>query len=385
MLHARYEVRGGEDESTDAECKLLRSRGHQLDLLEAQNNTIGKSVSYAQAVASTVWSRDWYRRVLEALNSQRYDVVHVQNTFPLISPAIYYAAKKLKLPVVQAVRNYRLVCPSANLFRDGSYCDLCVEKTVKWPSVLHSCYRDSRVGTGVVAGMNMIHRLAGTWQKEVDVYVAISEFVKARLIQGGFPASKIVVKPNFVDPGDVPLESQSTERKFILYVGRISRDKGAHLLLEAYESAGVKVPLRLVGRGDLQVPSALRDRVQILGPLPLADVYRTMREAMCVVMPGAWPEPFGRVAIEAFAQSTPVIAPRAGGLSEIVRDGFNGMLFEAGNVNQLGALLLKASASPDELAALGRNARQSYDAEYTPSANYSKIMACYEKAGVTAQ
>jgi glycosyltransferase involved in cell wall biosynthesis len=382
MLHSRYDIRGGEDESTDAECKLLRSRGHQVDLLEAHNSAIGKEISRSSAAVATVWSSEWYRRVAERLQSKRYDVVHVQNTFPLISPSIYYAASKLAVPVVQAVRNYRFVCPSANLFRDGKYCDMCVEKTVKWPAAVHACYRGSLPGSAVVAGMSVVHLLAGTWREKVDVYAAISEFVKARLVQGGLPSDKIFVKPNFVDVDGQLQGGTPSGRHFLLYVGRISRDKGVHLLLESYEASGVDLPLKLVGHGDVQVPLSLRDRVHVLGPLPLAEVYHTMRQAICVVMPGAWPEPFGRVAIESFAQSTPVIAPRAGGLTEIVQDGVNGLLFEPGNVPQLTMMLRRVAASQDLLAAMGRQALLCYRRQYTPDVNYSKLMECYRRAGV---
>lgn len=378
MLHNRYEIRGGEDESTDAECSLLRDVGYEVELLEANNSIIGNEMTLTSAAMTTLWSKQWYRRVDEAMAAKRYDVLHVQNFFPLISPSVYYAAAKHRVPVVQSIRNYRLICPAASLFREGKYCTDCVDSVLKLPAIRHACYRGSKAGTGVLAGMIALHTMFGTWRTKVNTYVAISQFVRDRLIEGGFPAEKITVKPNFAQlNGDV--DPSMGTKDFILYVGRITREKGADLLLEAYRRSGTNLPLKIIGAGDLHIPRELAERVILMGKLPLAQVYAQMREALCVVMPGAWPEPFGRVAVEAFANGAAVIASDIAGCSEIIEHERTGWLFPPGDMVALASLISRLSARRQDVLAMGATARLVWAERYSPQANVGFLTDIYDK------
>ena len=379
MLHNRYEIRGGEDESTDAECSLLRDVGYEVELLECNNSIIGNEMTLTSAAMTTLWSKQWYRRVDEAMAAKRYDVLHVQNFFPLISPSVYYAAAKHRVPVVQSIRNYRLICPAASLFREGKYCTDCVDSVLKLPAIRHACYRGSKAGTGVLAGMIALHTMFGTWRTKVNTYVAISQFVRDRLIEGGFPAEKITVKPNFAQlNGDV--DPSMGTKDFILYVGRITREKGADLLLEAYRRSGTNLPLKIIGAGDLHIPRELAERVILMGKLPLAQVYAQMREALCVVMPGAWPEPFGRVAVEAFANGAAVIASDIAGCSEIIEHERTGWLFPPGDMVALASLISRLSARRQDVLAMGATARLVWAERYSPQANVGFLTDIYDKA-----
>src|SRR4029077_90406 len=142
--------------------------------------------------------------------------VHVHNFFPLLSPSVYDACHAARIPVVQSLHNYRLLCLNAELFRQGHVCEECLGKMVAWPGVLHGCYRRSRGASGAVAAMQTLNRLRRTWIDKVDLYIALTEFARSRFIQGGLPAQKIAVKPNFVrsDPG------RGTGRgRYALFVG----------------------------------------------------------------------------------------------------------------------------------------------------------------------
>lgn len=378
MLHNRYDIRGGEDESTDCEFRLLRDRGHEIELLEADNAEIGQTISKAGAAVSALWSLRWHNRVAEALQSGRYDILHVQNFFPLISPAVYWAASAAGVPVVQAVRNYRLVCPSANLFRDGQVCKTCVGTALKLPGILHGCYRGSRVGSATVAAISAGHRALGTWRRKVTTFSAISEYVRQTLIEDGFAAAQISVKPNFVEVSGVSVQKPARERDYILYVGRLTREKGLDVLINAYRASGVGIPLKLIGEGSLDGLSEIPG-VEVLGRQLLADVYRLMAGAICVVMPGRWPEPFGRVAIEAFAAGTPVIASALGGVAEIVQNDRNGFLVPAGDVAGFAGRIrqiVDESALADRLA---MGALQDFHDRYSADSNYRALMDIYRR------
>lgn len=376
MLHNRYRIRGGEDESTEAEIRLLRESGHEVEFLEANNHDIGQRQKAVGAAFSSVWSRNWERRIYQHLVEQKVDILHVQNFFPLISPSVYYAARRAGVPVVQAIRNYRLVCPSANLFRDGNLCRECVGKRIKWPGIAHRCYRGSALGTTTVAVMAGLHNIAGTWKNRVSKYVVISQYVADILIADGFPPDKIIVKPNFVWLEELlPIEPVET-RKHVLFVGRLTPEKGVDVLIKAWHQMETSMPLKLIGESEKHHVSS--GSVEFLGRKNLSEVYKLMRQAACVVMPGNWPEPFGRVAIEAFANGTPVISADQGGVAELIEHGVNGRLFKSGDTDDLIKNLSQFLSNKTERDNSARNARATYLKKYTPKANLAQLEDIYE-------
>jgi glycosyltransferase involved in cell wall biosynthesis len=379
-LHNRYIQLGGEDKSFDAQVNLLRAHGDHVDTL-LQDNARVAGVGARTVARSTVWSQQSYRRVRSALRAGRYDVLDVHNTFPLLSPAVYYAARAEGVPVVQTLHNYRLICPSATLFRNGRVCEDCVGKAVPWPGVVHACYRASRAGTAVVVAMLTAHRLLRTWSRMVTTYVAMTRFERAKLIQGGLPAAKIRVKPHFVHPD--PGQGAHTG-DFAVFVGRLAPDKGLDTLLAAIESLGPAFPLRIIGDGPLagrvQQAAARLPHVRWLGQLSSDQVYANLGEARMLVFPSLWYETFGLVAIEAYARGTPVIGSNIGAIAEIVEDDRTGLLFQAGDAAELARQLARAWAQPSKRARLGREARRTYEERYTAEAAYRALQAIYRDA-----
>lgn len=351
--------------------------GHLVEVEEENNERIA-ALGTMRMTLRTVWSEEAYQRVRRRLTEQPYNVVHVQNFFPLLSPSVYYAAKAEGVPVVQTLHNYRLLCPSALFFRDGRACEDCLGKSFPWPGVLHGCYRKSRPATGVVTAMLAVHHTMHTWTEMVDVYIALTEFARQKFIKGGLPAEKIVVKPNFVHPDPGPGEGRGG---YALFVGRLSPEKGVETLLSAWKLLKGKVPLKIVGDGPLaswlveaaqQVPG-----VDWLGRMPSAEVYELMGEAAFLVFPSEWYETFGRVAIEAFAKGTPVIASNIGAIAELVDSGRVGLHFRPGNPEDLAAKVEWVIAHPAELAQMRREARAEFEAKYTSQKNYQRLIEIY--------
>ena len=233
--------------------------------------------------------------------------------FPLISPSVYYAAKAEKVPVVQTLRNYRLLCPSALFFREGKVCEDCLGKAVPYPGVIHGCYRESASASAAVAAMVIGHRLLKTWTSMVNKYITLTQFSQQKMIEGKLPAEKIVVKPNFVDPEP---QVGTGSGGYAIYVGRLSIEKGIDTLLAAWAKLKTPIPLKIVGDGPLseQVIKASKTspHIEWLGRQPMDKVHQLMGEALFSVFPSKWYETFGRVAIEAFATGTPVVASRIG-------------------------------------------------------------------------
>ncbi len=378
MLHNRYKIRGGEDEVAEAEAALLRSAGHDVEFLAARNDEIEGPASSVSAAVSSLWSRAWHRRVTAALAARRYDIVHVHNFFPLISPSVHVAARSAGVPVVQTLHNYRLVCPSANLMRNGAACTECVARSMKWPAIRHGCYRGSRPASSAVAAMLAVHRAAGTW-RGVSRYVAVSDYVAARIREGAIPAERISVKPNFVSlPTERPIVP-ADQRRHVLFVGRLAPEKGLDLLLEAWSRTASPMPLKVVGEGAFPA-GAVPAGISFLGRRALAEVYELMREAACVVMPGRWPEPFGRAAIEAFAHGTPVVTSDLGGAAEIVEHGRTGFLFRSGDAGHLGDRIGALLADERGRQSMSAAARAVYEARYTPQRNLRMLEEIYALA-----
>lgn len=378
MIHERYLQRGGEDESTDAEVALLRRHGHRVELLEEDNRRVAELGRVRTAVRAT-WSQTAYREVRSRLRGGGFDLVHVQNFFPLLSPAVHWAAHAEGVPTVQSLRNYRLLCVNALLFRDGGPCEDCVGRALPWPGVVHACYRDSGAASAAVALSQVAHRALATWRRRVAVFVALSEFARDRLTAGGVPADRLCVKPNFVDPDP----GVGVGGRSFLYVGRLAPEKGVRTLLAAWERLGGGVPLEIVGDGPLagEVAAAAGRLAGVRwhGRLPRAEAVERMRAARALVFPSEWYETFGRVAIEAFACGTPVIASRLGAVAELIAAD-TGLLFAPGDPAALAARVSELAADDRLAARMRAAARAEFESKYDAERNYRMLMELYERA-----
>ena len=305
LVHNRYQQHGGEDAAVAAEAALLEAHGHRVVRYTLDNDGIAR-LGRARLVRATLWNDAAHGELRELLGAARPAVAHFHNTFPLVSPAAYYAARDAGVPVVQTLHNFRLVCPNALLYRDGHPCEECVGRAVPWPGVVHACYRQSRAASAVTAAMLATHRALGTWQNAVDVYIALTNFARAKFIEGGLPAERLAVVPNFLaaDPG-----AGSHAGRFALFVGRLSPEKGLGTLLTAWRALAGALPLKIVGSGPLE---ATLDRTvpgtEWLGRQSAENVLALMREAAFLVVPSECYEGMPMAVVEAFASGLPVVA-----------------------------------------------------------------------------
>lgn len=378
FVHSRYQIRGGEEACFEAEIELLRSKGHTVEIYEESNDR-GQTLNPLQLAVRTVWSQESYQAIRQQLTQANFDIVHVHNFFQMISPAVYHAAKAAGVPVVQTLHNYRLLCPSGVFLRDGRVCEDCLGQPIPLPSVLHGCYRDSRVASSVVAAMLSVHRALQTWDL-VDVYIALTEFAREKFIQGGLPAEKIIVKPNFIAPDP---EIGQGDGGYVLYAGRLSPEKGIGLLLAAWQQLGGQIPLKIIGDGPLarqvEAAAAANPAIAWLGRQPSDQVYALLKGAAFLVFPSEWYEGLPRIVIEAFAVGTPVLAANLGSMRYLVTPDVTGSHFEAGNIEDLATQVRRLLASPTALAAMRQAARTEFETQYTAAKNYHQLIAVYDK------
>ncbi|HEV7666378.1 MAG TPA: glycosyltransferase [Chloroflexota bacterium] len=380
LVHNYYQQPGGEDEVFRGEGAMLEARGHAVWSYTRRNDDL-ESIGAVTRARLTMWNQATYRELRTLLRQVRPDVMHVHNTLPLVSPAAYYAARAEGVAVVQTLHNYRLICPSATLYRDGRPCEDCVGKAMPWPGVVHACYRDSWAASAGVAALLAVHRAAGTWKRAIDAYIALTEGMREILVAGGLPADRVCVKPNFVnhDPG-------VGERRggYMLFVGRLTEVKGVQTLLDAWRLLDSPIPLKVVGDGSLRsaVTAAARSQQNIewLGQQERDRVQQLMRDAYALIFPSVWYEPFSLVVLEALAAGVPVIGSNLGSVASVVQHEQTGLHFAAGEPQSLADAAMHAWRMPEAMALMARRAREEYAAKYTPETNYQMLIDIYAKA-----
>lgn len=379
-VHNYYQYQGGEEQVFQSESKLLEANGHQVCRYTIDNHQIA-AMSSLSLMGKTLWNQKVYREMRSQIRQKQIQIAHFHNTFPLISPSAYYACQAEGIPVIQTCHNYRLLCPNGMFLRDGKVCEACLDKFVPLPSIQHGCYRGKRLPSAGVTAMLTSHRIAQTWKHRVNTYLALTDFARQKLIQGGIPAEKVVVKPNFVDPD--PGEGKGTG-KYALFVGRLSQEKGIDLILSAWKQIGEKFPLKIVGDGPLAHQVALASEqipeISLLGRKTLEDVYELMKEATFLVFPSLWYEGLPRTIIESFAVGTPVIAANLGSMSSLIRPGINGLHFQTGNATELARSVLWAANHLGEMKRLRSLTRAEFIEKYTAKENYRQLSTIYQQA-----
>jgi glycosyltransferase involved in cell wall biosynthesis len=377
QVHNRYRERGGEDVVAEAEARLLRAAGHTVEVYQRDSAELGQAPMAAAFTA--LWSPRAVRDIERLCDAARPDVIHLHNTFPLISPAPHWLGARRRIPVVQTLHNFRLLCPQAMLLRDGQVCRDCVGRA-PWRAVTRACYHGSVLQSGAAAAALATHRLLGSYRRPGTRFIALSHFSRAQFIAGGLPAMRIDVKPNFVEPGPAPAWRG---RAGGLFVGRLAEEKGVEVLCAAVQrlprgAGGLRV--RLVGDGPLASALAPTFGADCLGRRSPAEVRALLRGSSFLVAPSTCLETFGLAAVEAFACGVPVIASAHGGLGELVEHGETGLLVRPGDASDLAAKLAWAFHHPEQMLAMGRRAYARYLLRYTPQQNLATLEDIYYSA-----
>jgi glycosyltransferase involved in cell wall biosynthesis len=379
VVHNRYRLSAGEDESVRLEIELLRRNGDDIELLGADNDSLDLAGTLVAGL-TIVWNHAAYWRLRRLIRAFGPDVISVHNVMPQLSPSIYYAARAEGVPAVQTLHNFRLICPAGTLMRNGGVCLSCLGKGFALPGIRHACYRKSRLATAAVAAMSGVHNVVKTWRDVVPMYIALTEFSRRLFIEHGLPAGRIAIKPNFVleDPG-VGCGGQAA-----LFVGRLSEEKGLTVLMRAWKLLSSPSTLLIVGdgpmRGEVQRYCGENAKVRWLGWRRPGEVASLMNAARVLIVPSICYETFGRTVIEAFATGLPVVASRLGSLAELVDHGRTGLLFRPGEAEDLAAKIDWAFSHPTELASMRKEARAEYEDKYTAERNYETLMGIYQRA-----
>jgi glycosyltransferase involved in cell wall biosynthesis len=383
VVHNAYQLPGGEDVIVTQECDILRFGGHRvLEYRRSNDDVVDRTLVHQIRLAQrVVWSNDTFHKFRVLLRREKPDVVHVHNTFVMISPSIYWACAEEQVPVVQTLHNFRLFCPVGTFLRDGKICEECTEHSLL-RSVAYGCYHDSRFATGATALMLAAHRWAGTWTDKIDSYIAVSQFARQKFEQGGLPSEKLVVKPHFVypDPG-----RRSCSGDYVVFVGRFTVEKGLATLLNAWKQVKTSIPLVIVGDGPLretveaQASQCKNSQIIFRGHLSRDETLATIKGAKVLVCASECYEQGPATILEAYACGVPVIAPSLGAINEVVYHENSGLLFRAGDSADLAKTIDWALGHEDQLQTMGQRARAKFEADYTGEHNYRRLMEIYER------
>ncbi|MEM1589791.1 MAG: glycosyltransferase [Candidatus Bathyarchaeia archaeon] len=382
MLHNYYQHWGGEDASTEQELRLLRRHGHEVLFYSRHNNEIKSFSLFRKALLffEASWSLKSYNEIKKLIRDFQPDVAHFHNFFPLISPSAYYACAEMGIPVIQTLHDYRLLCPTGWLFRDGRVCEDCFSNSL-WHGIKFGCYHNSRTQTAAVALMLKTHRILRTWYDKVDAFIALTDFSRRKFIEAGIPKFKIFVRPNFLE-GDPGIGESS--REYALFVGRLSPEKGLETLLKAWHSLP-DIPLKIIGDGPMRswveeyIKQNRLKNIELIGFVRGDLIWGYLKKAFFLIIPSVWYECLPRTIIEAYATGTPVIASRLGSMEDLVEDGRTGLLFNPGAPNDLAAKVRFAVKHPNDLMQWGQRARYVFEQKYSSDNAYNSLMEIYAR------
>lgn len=385
VIHNEYQELGGEYQAVKNQIKLLRSEGYEVIDYRKDNKDIS-SFSWnelAGFIPDTLYSRKSYNEILEIIEDEAPDVAHIHNVFPLISPSIYHALNMGSLPIVQTIHNFRFLCPNGLFFINNKICELCKYGNTTF-AIIKKCYKESYPLSALYALNIGGHRISKTFNL-ISKFIVLTEFSASKLIESNFTEQKkISILGNFL-PSPLPFKGgQDARENYVVYIGRLSKEKGINILLEASKSLRSTKFLIIGGGAELELLKLYKDEndlenVSFLGHVSGNEKWDILRKASAVVIPSLCYETFSLTTIESMSVGTPVVASRLGSLPFVIDEGYNGLLFEPGDSEDLVRKLSKLLTQHSLIAALGDRGRETVEEKYSQDVHFKKLRNIYNE------
>lgn len=385
IVHNYYQIPGGEDTVVRNEMELLKKHGNGV-VLYSRNNMELSRFSLVKKILMPViflFNPRTYRDVKKIIDENHIDIVHVHNIMSLISPSVYFAAFKSKVPVVQTMHNFRLLCPAATFYNKGIICEDCVNKGLQC-AVVRKCYRESRMNSLACVVSTVLHRMLGTYSK--INYICLSDFNKEKLLCLNKKSSKWIINPDkvYIKPNFTFEPSEKKEEnvgEYYLYIGRVERIKGLGVLLDAFKQMP-DIKLQIAGTGkdmgyyQQYVAENHMLNVNFAGYLEKAELDKYLFSAKAVIVPSQWYETFGMIIIEAYAAHKPVIVGNIGNIASLVDENKTGLKFQYDSSDSLVQTVRKFEKHYN--VNWNNNAYKKYLDLFSPERNYELLMNIYE-------
>jgi glycosyltransferase involved in cell wall biosynthesis len=388
LVHNRYRSNApsGENRVVDQEGEALAALGHEVVPFGRCNDELDhwSMAKKASLPARTFWSRETYRDLRTALSEHRPEVVHVHNTFPLLSAAVLYACRDAGVPVVATVHNYSLECANGMFFRRGAVCHDCATHGLAIRAVAHGCFKGSRAASAARVMEMAAHRQA--WRSLVSAYIFVSGSERD-LMQGlDLAPDRVFVRYNLIPLRGRP---RAVRTPSVVYAGRLHEVKGLQLLMDGWDgycskSGEPELNLVIVGGGPLEGEVAAwastRPSVQLTGTVSGDQCAELISHARAVLLPSAWEETFGLVAVEAMAAGVPPIAAGHGSFTELITPGVDGVLFSPDDSAGLALAIADVEKNPELYAGYGDRARETYERRFDPQRSMAELLEIYRFA-----
>ena len=336
IVHNEYSIHGGEDEVVEKYFKYIQQYGINVKLYKVSNRSLNNAsiVKKIHLFFKNIRMKRLEHDLSDILNEYAPDIVHIHNVYPLITPRIYYEAKKRNIKIVQTLHNYRFICPNGLLFRNGKICEICSERKNLFHCFINKCYRNSYLQSFWYAYMITKARNKG-WFQFIDRFIALNPFIVNKMIENGYEKSKFVIIPNGIER---TVRNKNIEKKeYLLYIGRLSNEKGILTLIKAVNKT--EYTLLIAGTGPLEqsIYDYIKnnDRVKLLEFVCGEEKEKLISEAKAVIEPSECYDNSPTVVIESFSYGVPVIVSEIGGVQFMVQENSNGYKFKAGNVEDL--------------------------------------------------
>jgi glycosyltransferase involved in cell wall biosynthesis len=380
LIHNKYGKFSGEEAVVEAQIKLLRSNGHSVITYFRSSEELDEmKLGKAKAFFSALYNPKAIQEIKTLITQEQPDIVHIHNLYPFISPAILPVIKKMGIPIVMTVHNYRLLCPNGLFFNKGAICEKCTGPSKELNCITNNCEGSLLKSTGY-ALRNFWARTNQDYTENINMFLCLTAFQKDKLVANGFSSVKCDVLSNFYNKKIEPIDYNISDRNYVAFAGRISPEKGIPILLEAARKLP-HIPFQLAGDmrdgyvNELDIPENVILR-GMLDSRELSDFYSKARiythTSICY-------EGFPMVFPEAMAHKLPIIAPNMAGYPEVVEAGLNGLLFETGNPSSLANAIEKLWNDNALSKKMGIQGFEKAQKKYSAEAYYNRLIMNYTK------
>ena len=397
-----YYNRGGDNTYHFSLMKILEKKGHKNIVFSmhhpqnfeseyskyfvshidyAEEIKKGNLFSAVKVLSKAIFSLEAKRNMERLIKDEKPDLVHVQSLHHHITPSIFYPIKKHGIPIVWTLHDYSLICPNTSFLSHGNICEKCKKNKIYW-AIFKKCKKDS-LGASVIAMLETsVHRILGITEF-VDVFITPSRFLRNKLIEFGIDEEKIECLNNILEIK--PTNGTYDEEGYVLYIGRLSKEKGIKTLINAVMQID-SCRLKIVGEGQIQeeLTSFVKEKgghskIEFLGHKKHEEVIELIRRSSFVVVPSEWYENYPYSVLESFACGKAVIGARIGGIPEMVEDYKTGLTFESGNVDELISKIKYFIDNPEKTTKMGQNARMFFEKELNAEKHYEELIKIYKK------
>ncbi len=399
LVNKYFYLKGGPERHISKISKILEAKGHQAIPFSMQDER-NEATPYAKYFVSNVdfdspmslgnklrtasrviYSLEAKEKIEALIKEAKPDIAHLHNIAHQISPSILDSLKKFDLPVIQSLRDYKLICPTYKMVAGGRVCERCKGHRY-YHAVLQRCNRGSFSFSLLNCAEMYIHKFLRIYERNVDLFIAPSNFLRHKMTEFGIDKKRIICIPNFADVKEY-LPQYGSENYFVCF-GRLSGEKGLLTLIRAVREIKTS-RLLIIGEGELR--NRLEEyvlekdvaNVEFSGYMGEERLKSVVRDSMFAVVPSEWYENCPHSILEAFALGKPVIGSDIGGIPELIEDGVDGLLFESGNSEELSEKIAHLIGRPGLRERMGRNARKKVEEKYNPEVYYQKLMGVYQK------